>query len=260
LSNELFEFGWRKCRARWIEACPADSLSGGAKLFLIEDVAFSGNVQTRGGYNPLVHRNLLNDFTRLKVGLESVRVFASQYGMLGQPASLQVISREDGSCYVGELLASWKAAVEEVNGFLQLVDIEDRQPVGWPEVYLSLSGRPATESRIPFKYLNSDEQRLRILRAREAMQSIATEKMGSLAQLQFRVDLQTGEKRFVAVPISLLGAIWVLAFRYACNYRPQTQTCSACGKTYSPLRITREGPTYCSDACRMKAYRLRRSQ
>ena len=160
----------------------------------------------------------------------------------GQPASLQVISREDGSCYVGELLASWKAAVEEVNGFLQLVDIEDRQPVGWPEVYLSLSGRPATESRIPFKYLNSDEQRLRILRAREAMQSIATEKMGSLAQLQFRVDLQTGEKRFVAVPISLLGAIWVLAFRYACNYRPQTQTCSACGRPTHPYVLQEKVP------------------
>lgn len=227
--------------------------------YLVEDTISTKNGEVHQQCSPLKYFDLLNDFTQLQVSTMEVKKFAKKYGMLGYPVTENVFSRESNQNQKGESLASWKDAVKQIRGFIQLIDIEDGRSTTWPEIYSSLNGFSLEKPLPPLKYLPQAEVSDLVHRGTYAIYSIVNDRMAHLTHLELRIDQDTGFKRFVVVPKSLLGAIWLAAAEYASGDRARTEKCAACGRTYSPRRVRIDGPSYCSDRCRMRAYRQRHS-
>jgi hypothetical protein len=93
-----------------------------------------------------------------------------------------------------------------------------------------------------------------------AVEGIANRFLRGAVQCNLRVDSELGVAEVVQEPDNLGSALW-LQFAKAADAGTRFRICKTCGEWFDlPLRGARLTREYCSDACRIRAYRNRQER
>ena len=125
-------------------------------------------------------------------------------------------------------------------------------------VYLDPSwGQVSTMTEVgsptDFHYLDLVEPALHVVR------TLVNLHLGSEMEVEFALDEETQRFETVMAPRDLLGVIW-LQLADAIEHRHQYRQCDECGKWFRAVSQGGSRRNYCSDACRVRAYRKRKKE
>lgn len=198
--------------------------------------------QARPFEDGAVGSGLFRTFASTPLTDETIATWFARYGRLGVPAVSGRLS--NGRETRGERVDAWHAAQEAFRWPLALWDAlrEGQLPASW-------TGLPAKNQR--FFTL---ETGWRTLNAGVSIE---------LDRHAVRVMLDQVAERSAALrigPATLLGALW-LQFALAIDGNREYRSCTTCGRFYElDPAVARTNRLYCTDACRMKAYRDRKGR
>lgn len=239
-------------------------------------------------HEPLRRRRDLHvEFANLPLGeneqaLSALAEFASRYGMLGVRSALvvqtQAAAERDGldrSLYSAEHLETWRWAIRDVRGLLQLIDLAKRRDVEQLRRIIRWSSEPLA---VQISYAWPGRSRAARLTVAQQEPPIAAAQLARWAglrnteryvaplehylyeqvneRLAARVDPKLiPEQGVVLVPDSLLGAFyWMLAEQLTGAW--QMNSCRYCGRLFVPRSRSDQGT--CSDACRKALSRAKK--
>ena len=287
MSDEIVEFYWEVSKRgyEWIEAQKADSDAASKGLFLTVGLT-SGRVMDRNRYRPLQdHSGLFRIFSEVEPTEEGILGFANKYGLLGADVTTNIripIPGKPDTMGVGEPIDKWKdqialmrrvldvwelARAGDLEGLSRLIhakeklkDISMSQSISSGLSGLVMSGQ----------IILSPEGHPEILEEARAGDLVKS----ALLQVQYRVNEQLrgltsprilwdidGTRLGLGIqPTSLLGAMWLQLAR-AIDGQKDYRQCKEC-QTWFELspEVARTNRQYCSNACRIRAYRGRQEK
>jgi hypothetical protein len=244
-------------------------------------------------YNPLrldSDSGLFRTFAELDPTPDGIRAFADKYGLLGGDLSVLILLQGMGAPSEAEIGVgeSRKAWAEEIRAMRQAVALWDMLQAGdtdklsrhfWWEgqnilKYVSdppsvpgegLGGAPPTTQPQPesFSVRGAWLERFHpgdvIEPARYAVQRLVNRHLKEWGSSQLLWERRSTRLRLHLVPDGLAGALW-LQFARAIDGEKTYRRCREC-PTWFELSpdIARTNRFYCSDACRLKAYRRRKA-
>ncbi len=290
--DELVEFVWDVAEAgyRWIEACPAEPDSGQQTVrpgwFLTVNRAGLREKPMAQRYAPLRrYTGLFRTFADIQLTCEGVQAFANTYGLLGSDRVSRMIVLPEGTptpgvVSTGESLRAWEREWRSMRRAVQLWEAAHNGDVASLSRVINWKGRDAvqynaqpdeadpTQTRkwevIASAHINpgvlAHFQPGDVIRpALYYVQRTVNESVkGIISPRLLWKDDMTGLGWHV-VPDSLLGALW-LQLAQAISGKKEYRRCLSCDRWYELEPATaRQSKLYCSDACRMRAYRRRRA-
>ena len=284
MADDVFQFLWdvRDAGYYWDEVRPAppDRLSDWEQyepeLFLME----AGGDTVIRRYDPFQkHSGLFREFADTSPTQEGILGFANKYGRLGGQAEKGTLVwvTDSESPTLGpksESLRAWAGQIQAMREAINLWDLAKAGDTGGLSNLIEWEGRdivrrrfahdPDFEGQIIASWGVSPEL-LQIFRPGDLIQPalVATQRiinwnLESSPKLLW--DYKQGRLELRIVPDSLIGAMWLQCAR-AIDGNKTYRRCAECQTWFaiSPetARVTR---TYCSNACRSKAYRKRQSE
>ncbi|HYI94795.1 MAG TPA: hypothetical protein VEX68_14710 [Bryobacteraceae bacterium] len=243
----------------------------------------------KGGYRQTVINPLRDDpalfrsFADLSLHSEDIRRFADEHGWLGVPES-----RLERRGTVGEGIVHWREWMREMRHLLRIWDaikqennLELRKWFDWKteyQVVYAPSGVAGNDYKRPISQRllqvaldgpivadrNASATHFRYLKRFDLIDPaklfIQEELNHWIQHLQLEVRLLWNEElsklQAAFVPVHLIGALWV-QFLTAVTEDLSFRKCNQCRRWFS--EAARAAKVFCSDACRMKAYRLRKA-
>ena len=294
MREELLEFQWdlHVGGYEWIETTAdfGDSESG---LFLTDGQPFGSSGFDIVRCNPLaLYSGLFMEFAETKEGLEGIKAFADKYGPLGGDVGRSIVlpAGSEGSKQVigtGEHLSKWtkeiltirpmvalweKARSGDAEGLDSYITWDDDSSAVRYDSHPELG--PKERSDPPFVRLRdviaSDSSRRQsvdefhpndlIKPALYCVQRHINEKLKERVSPRLLWNKDHSQLRLFLVPGSLIGALW-LQFANAIESDNNFRTCEVCGTWFelAPGKA-RSDKSYCTNACRTKAYRRRKKE
>lgn len=224
-------------------------------------------------YDPLLaHTGLFKTFAATDPTPESIVAFANKYGWLGVGTSFDA----------GEPLHVWTNQILVLRSLVELWEMAEKEDTKALRQRVIWHGKDAVE----YKYASSPQRKKGVafidvgawIASREIKPDVFERlKAGDVVgpayyYLQREINQALKDKVSPAmlwdkgrlglyeVPVSLLGAIW-LQFAQAIDTRPEYRKCPECRTWFAvSLDANRKSRRYCSDACRAKAYRIRKQE
>ncbi len=239
----------------------------GAPQLLSQDVRWRG-------YRPLSHTGLFRTFAETTPTREGILSFAHRYGRLGSTIdTLAAVTDPDKSteaiCFA-ERFEDWVYQIRTMHSAVSLWEMVQnhdtkglQQFIIW-EKYSVRFQSPHSSSVIA----GPDWQEVLWRRfqagdviepALVVVQDIVNKNLVRRVSPQLLLKHDSPGLILYHLPTSLLDALW-LQFAQAINGNKRYQRCRECNDAFELTpEITRADRVYCSDACRMKAYRRRKS-
>ncbi len=282
MADDVFQFLWdvRQSGYRWAEMTPAPDRMGDweqyePELFLMD----AGGETVIRRYDPLQeHSGLFREFADTSPTQEGILGFANKFGRLGGHAEegilLWITDQESPDGGRGERLSTWAGQVQVMHETINLWDLAKAGDTDGLSRVIEWEGRDVVRRRLPHspelpyeiiadwavspEFLQLFRPGDLVQPALVAIQRIINRSLGSSPRLLW--DHKQGRLELRIVPDSLIGAMW-LQFARAVDGNKTYRRCAECRTWFaiSPetARVTR---TYCSNACRSKAYRKRQSE
>lgn len=222
-------------------------------------VIFEGNGEVVEAW-PLSQRQLHRKFANLDGEPESVMSFVRQYGFLGRNTFII----NDSPLTLGEFVTDWQFEMWKVQTVLDVLDCA-RHGRSVTPVLATLCKAPWLSPRYKF-----DSGSTVGFSARDIERSLAygelTEPAAALAMLKVLINTELDAGTSLDIdptqgaairlkPNDLLGAIYLHLLNEILGSVRDPFKCPGCGKWFVPEHGRK---TYCSDACKMRAYRDRK--
>ncbi len=268
--TSLFYFRWPipEQGHRWVTARAADDPNAQQQRFLAP--SSKGLVQSRF---PLRDEPaLFRAFAEIQKDEKAIKDFADAHGLLGGDHLRPIAVSEAGIEPRGETLEDWEAEIAAMREALAAWDavqcgdeasLKDR--VRWSDERVTFETESgarvladaSTHDWAPFLML----PRYDYLRAaRWLVQDIINEHIKGKVAPRLLWNEERGRSQMAVVPTSLVSALWT-QFALAVDAEKDFRRCSACGKWFDASRdVARKTRIYCSNACRVRAYRARKSE
>lgn len=200
---------------------------------------------------------LFRTFADLTTTPDAIVSFADRYGLLGGSVKRELVMEEPDRMWIGrvERVASWRDEIAAMRSVVQAWDRARRgEPHGSPRWQ-----RPDKVRKVYRSGLCQNAAALiRRARAPELLPNVQRAINAKLAAETGARMLWNREEvrlRLHLRPASLLGALW-LQLAQAIDGNADYRRCEVCA-AWIELRPNR---TYCSNACRFKAYRARQGR
>ncbi|MEW6047164.1 MAG: hypothetical protein AB1609_11880 [Bacillota bacterium] len=240
-------------------------------------------------YEPLkTYTGLFRTFAHTPPTKEGIMAFAATYGLLNDPGKRKLIDFVDEEGRMGiaraEPLTFWRSQISLMSQAVELwdaVQAGDATTLGRRIVWKDVPGgtgvlyepprsedssreRPYTEwIAAPHVHPERLERLMRgdlVMPALYHIQSVVNANLKERVSVELVWDEPHTRLRLSIVPRSLIGALW-LQFARAITDRKTYRRCEECGTWFevSP-GAARADRIYCSNACRTKAYRMRKAR
>lgn len=272
---EIKEFTWRVHRAGYCWAKPDLSEIWGLGLGLFPNHEKDGDAEVSSDfrlYKPLRdHRLLYRVFASTPITLDAILEFANTYGLLGEYNAMPRITPEGKRTQIYEPLTTWQRHIEAMTDLIEVWDaLQSRD-----EAVLARYGRWVSKDRFEFRHMRHSRELVI-----DHSSTLGAFTYGQLLEpstycfsiylshhLAGRFSLQAitkfvgaGDFQLWVQPESLIGALW-LQFAWAVARKEDIRQCGKCEQFFalSP-DVARADKLFCSDRCRMKAYRDRQAQ
>jgi hypothetical protein len=231
------------------------------------EIGQSAHERAVATYEPLKMGGLHRDFAALDLAERSVRAFADRHGLLGFETWHVMGGKDD---LVAEPLDNWYSEIRTMRLIVGLWDLyrdpetkrEDFAKVVYDDLdYASFSPEAEAEDELPpSAWLYTDvflphphtgrghDEQARYS-AGMLLSAIVSNALGILTVPM--VEVRKGGQ-INLVPRNLLGAMYVLLAQEIMGRTEPPIRCATCGRWFDAGHALR---MYCSDACKMKAYR-----
>ena len=287
MADEIVELYWDVSNDgyEWIESREAHSEDAKKELFLTEGVA-SGKTFQQKRYRPLQdHSGLFRIFADVEPTEAGILGFANKYGLLGGDVSGHIRISTPGkpdSIEVGEPIKKWKDQIGLMGWVWDLWQAAQTRKVEEVSRLLNLR-EEGKDSSIPAEILfvpggfKLSGQIIKSPEDHPGTPSTLDPKdivKSALLLVQHLVNEQLARKVFPYLlwsidatglglgmqPTSLLGALWLQLAR-AIDGQKEYRQCKEC-QTWFELspEVARTNRLYCSNACRIRAYRGRQEK
>jgi hypothetical protein len=201
-------------------------------------------------------RSAFLDFAQTPRTPDGVEAFAARYGPLRSHGDYLGAKVE---FFFGHALGTWYGEIFEMSEAVALWDKGPSKP------YVSKLVRLLGRQDIPLLWYKGGDKafnkRVRLLK-REDPHFIGgpREAPGTTAKILLKRDPQTTQPRVCIRPTHLLDALWI-QLALAIDGSESLRTCVECKKWFTiKAGEGRSDKEYCSDACRMRAYRKRKER
>ena len=261
LSEEIKAFSLDSPGARWLVA--KGMMVG--NLFPDHPAAHEMCEKVVTTYWPLKMGGLHRDFAALSLDERAVTAFADRYGLLGYETWHVVTKGED---LLAEPIELWFEAIRTMREIVRLWDLyrdpdaktEDFYKVVYDDAdYANMSLEEVDEGvrlshwiftnvMLPHPHTGRGEAQYRYS-AGMVLSGVVSAALSALALPM--VEVRKGGQ-INLVPQNLLGALYVLLAQEIMGRTEPPIRCGACGRWFDARHASRR---YCSDACKMKAYR-----
>lgn len=211
-------------------------------------------------YAPLIdHPALFRAFADLTGTSEAIVTFADRYGLLGGSMARRFLVPDSDEIGIGEPIEAWQDEIEAVRRVVQAWDRARendphrprwRSPEKVPKVHRS--GLCHNVAAVLHERSRPD--------VLPNVQRAINTKLSAETGARMLWDRDEGRLRLHLRPASLLGALW-LQLAQAIDGNADYRRCRVCAAWFElrPDR-NRTSRAYCSDACRVKAYRGRQAR
>jgi hypothetical protein len=289
--NHAIRGRWGRATTRptWVWATRKGYPGCDPEWFLSTGRSGAGSNTYGSDYDVMARRELYLEFSNLDPdNRDQLDVFANRYGLLGTAVE---IDPQDKLTYsqaliFGEPWLEWRHFIREVAEARRFRDAILRGNDGYLEKHLrrlvELDKGKQKQSPVGWHYSSSvftvsivDEQEMRWnpeagdLDEMKVGASVILCRWISARLSEHAVPFvwhssKTAKPEFRLMPRNLLGAIW-LQLAFAFSTHSSYQDCEQCGKTFELTRVDLANPRkkradqkYCSDACKSRAYRVRK--
>ncbi len=252
--------------ARWITATAEDHAEARPERFLAPVPSV-----TESRYPLRDAPALFREFAETPATEEGAKAFADRHGLLGGDILRAITTEDEGVEPRGERLADW---AHEIGEMREAVTVWDeikagggtalRERVNWSGDAVKF--QTAAGERVLADALAGDPTAALMLPAHDYLragrwfvQMIINERMAGRVTPRLAWHDEEGRSKLLVVPTSLIGALW-LQFAMVVDEGRDFRRCAHCGKWFdiSPDAARRDR-IYCSHACRVAAYRARKS-
>jgi hypothetical protein len=242
-------------------------------------------------YHPLKeHTGLFRVFAEMEPAREAIRAFAERFGSLGGNLTTSIVLYDQpaGTGYAvgsGEALQDWAREIMELRWADRLLEAARRgdeeglrQVIVWeedgsgvkfithPDLEPAEWMRLKTPGRVWWIAREGDGilEKLRpgdlVQPALHHVQQVANKQLRGRVSPRLLWDEERGRLNLYLVPEGLVGALW-LQFAGAVERDTDFRRCSECGLWFELAPGTaRSDKLFCSNGCRTKAYRRRRTE
>ncbi len=279
MAEDVFQFLWdvRQSGYRWAEMTPAPDRMGDweqyePELFLMD----AGGETMISRYDPLQdHSGLFREFADTSPTQEGILGFANKFGRLGGHAEegilLWVTDSKIPSGGRSERLSTWVGQIQAMHEAINLWDLAKAGDTDGLSRVIEWEGRDVVRRRLEhdselqgqiIASWGVSPELLQLFRSGDLIQPALVQTQRTInwnleSSPRLLWDPKQGRLELRIVPDSLIGAMW-LQFARAVDGNKTYRRCAECRTWFaiSPgtARVTR---TYCSNACRSKAYRKR---
>jgi len=274
-SRELVQFFWPVPRAgyRWVQG------SEGPRRWLVKSEPATPTEPAHALTRPLREKSgLFQTFAELGSSEAEILAFANRHGWLGLEVDSRLTAELPvlrGRRVLGELRKDWARAITEMrlacdlrnavagSDLASLKRKIQQEPWDGPlafsdhgVLYQSDRGWSRVTPRHPEAALLKKGDLLRA--ARVLMQHLANEQLELHTSARVLLDEETGRQGLYVNPKNLLGALWI-QFSESIDSGTSSKRCVECGQwVLLAPGTSRSDREFCSDRCRVTAYRKRK--
>ena len=290
MPDDIVEFQWNVHEGgyRWIDTTSADAAPKRGP-FLTDNRPIGARGFNVKRYKPLsIYSGLFRTFADTEPTSASIKAFADRFGLLGGDVATMVVLPDHRKgrrqlVGVGERSREWRREILTMRQMVDLWgkarngDVEGLAPhIQWRkgEVYYfshpdlgpkERRKRPGVKTVARISARSSYElsrvypNRDLVGPAFSYVQQAVNDRLKDCVSSRLLWDPPHSGLKLHVVPDSLLGALW-FQFAQAIEHNSDFRMCAECAMWFelSP-RTARTDKIYCSDACRMRAYRKRKS-
>lgn len=230
-------------------------------------------------YQPLrLYPALFRTFADITPEEDDILLFANEYGRLTAPGEMLIVPSErsprEGTLDAGEPLSLWVSEIADMNQALTLWDMaQDRDVTGlsdfihWSGNSVHYDSGPGLERTTrTVAHLDEEPRLIGILLhgdlvtpALFQVQHVVNQHLEGRLSPKVLWDTDYTHLNLHFMPESLIGALW-LQFAQAIDGNKTYRRCDECRAWFelSP-EVARTTKRFCSNACRVKAYRERKA-
>jgi hypothetical protein len=229
-------------------------------------------------YQPLrLYPALFRSFADITPTEEGILSFANEYGRLDTGKLLKVPSKKDpreGTLYVGEPLSLWVSEIAAMNQALTLWDMAQNRDMTGLSGFIHWSGDSVHYDSGPglerttrtIAHLNEEPRLVGVLLHGDLVtpalfhvQHVVNQHLEERLSPKVLWGKDYTHLNLYFMPNSLIGALW-LQFAQAIDGNKTYRRCDECRAWFelSP-EVARTTKRFCSNACRVKAYRERKA-